>query len=163
MRMTQAVLPIMRDQKQGKIIQMSSRSGFRPLPSLSIYAASKFALEGVSETMAATLKPWNIAVSLIEPGPVKTDLDFTSPYGTRLTQDEDPYLELFTKAGLLDPNSPLAQEPEEIAALVQKIIETEIPHFRYQTADYIKTQAEKRFCDITGDTAIAEWAQVLFH
>ena len=44
----------------------------------------------VSETMAATLKPWNIDVSLIEPGPVKTDMDFVSPYGSHLSEDQDP-------------------------------------------------------------------------
>ena len=81
----------MRDQKKGKIIQVSSRSGFRPLPSISIYAASQYALGGVFESMAAALKPWNISVSLVEPDPVSTDLNYLSSYGTRLSQSEDPY------------------------------------------------------------------------
>ncbi len=163
MRVTQAVLPIMRAQKRGRIIQISSRSGFRPLPSISLYSASKFALEGLSETMAATLKPWNIHVSLIQPGPVKTDMDFISPYGSRLPTGEDPFFEIFETAGLLDPVSPIAQEPEEIAALVQRVIEADQPHFRYQTTEAIKGQAGERLCDVTGDASIEEWTRVLYN
>lgn len=162
MRTTQAVLPIMRDQKKGRIIQISSRSGFRPLPSISVYAASKYALEGVSETMAATLKPWNIDVSLVEPGPVSTDLDFISPYGSRFHNGIDPYYLIFHNAGLLDPNNPIAQSPQEIALLIKQIIETEKPLFRYQTTENIKKQAALRFFDITGNSAVDEWDKVLF-
>ncbi|CRX38686.1 SDR family oxidoreductase [Estrella lausannensis] len=156
-RMAQAVLPIMRGQKSGKIIQISSRSGFRPLPSLSVYAASKFALEGLSETMAATLAPWNIHVSLVEPGPVNTDLDFLSPYGSRLARDNDPFYPMFEGAGLLDPVSPIVQQPMEIARLVMEIIESEKPHLRYQTTPLIERQAASRFVDPTGDSSLAEW------
>jgi len=90
MRLSQAILPFMRAQNSGRIIQITSRSGFRPLPSLSVYAATKYALEGISETMAATLKPWNIKVSLIEPGPVSTEMDFLASYGSRLPPEKDP-------------------------------------------------------------------------
>lgn len=162
MRTTQAVLPIMRDQNKGRIIQISSRSGFRPLPSISVYAASKYALEGVSETMAATLKPWNIDISLVEPGPVSTDLDSTSPYGSRFHTSMDPYYSIFHQAGLLDPNSPIAQSPQEIASLIKQIIETEKPLFRYQTTENIKKQAALRFFDITGNSGVDEWDKVLF-
>ncbi len=162
MRMCQAVLPIMRSQMSGRIIQIGSRSGFRPLPSISVYAASKFALEGLSETMAATLQSWNILVSLIEPGPVKTDLDFLAPYGSHLPREIDPYAPIFERAGLLDPNSPLAQEPDEIACIVQDAIEAKCPLFRYQTTDAIKNQAAQRWIDITGVSHVREWDSVLF-
>ncbi len=162
MRTAHAVLPIMREQKKGRIIQISSRSGFRPLPSISVYAASKYALEGLSETMAATLKPWNIDVSLVEPGPVSTDLDYLSPYGTRFNQDEDPYYPILEGSGLLDPDSPIAQTPQEIASLIKHIIEEEKPHFRYQTTENIKKQAALRFVDITGNSSVDEWQTVLF-
>ena len=161
-RMTQAVLPHMRDKKKGRIIQISSRSGFRPLPSLSVYAASKFALEGLSETAAALLKPWNISVSVIEPGPVATELDFTSPYGSGLPIEEDPYREIFEGSGLLDPNSPIVQSAEEIASIVQKAIEAEKPLFRYQTTENIQKQAGRRLVDITGNSSVDEWDAILF-
>jgi NADP-dependent 3-hydroxy acid dehydrogenase YdfG len=161
MRVTQAVLPSMRAQKKGRIIQISSRSGFRPLPSISVYAASKYALEGISETMAALLKPWNIDVCLIEPGPVSTDLDFLSPYGSRFSIKEDPYYSIFEKSGLLDPVSPIAQEPRDIAALVKHAIEVEKPLFRYQTTDAIQKQAAQRFVDPTGISSVNEWDSIL--
>lgn len=161
-RMCQAILPIMRKQMSGRIIQIGSRGGFRPVPSLSVYSATKFALEGISETMAITLKPWNIMVSLIEPGPVKTALDFEAPYGSHLSKDEDPYAEIFDRVGLLDPNSPIAQEPEEIACIVQDAIEARCPLFRYQTTDAIRRQAGYRMVDITGLSGIYEWEKILF-
>lgn len=163
MRMCQAVLPIMRSQMSGRIIQIGSRSGFRPLPSISVYAATKFALEGLSETMAATLKSWNIIVSLIEPGPVRTDLDFLAAYGTHLPKERDPYAPIFERAGLLDPYSPIAQEPEEIAYIVQDVIEAKYPLFRYQTTDAIKDQAALRWVDITGVSHVEEWNSVLYN
>lgn len=160
LRMTQAVLPIMREQKSGRIIQLSSRSGYRPLPSASIYAASKFALEGLSETMAATLKAWNIHVSLIEPGPVNTEFDGNGSYGTNLKND--PYREIFDKAGLFDPHSPLMQEPEEIASVIKQAVEDEVPLLRYQTSEPLRIQAAKRFTDVTGQSSVIEFSEVLF-
>lgn len=157
-RTAHAALPSMRERRRGKIIQISSRSGFRPLPSLSVYAASKFALEGLSETMAVTLRPWNISVSLVEPGPVNTDLDFLSPYGSRLPRERDPFCLMFEKAGLLDPLSPNVQQPIEIALLVKEIIESERPHLRYQTTAAIKAQAALRFVDTTGNSSLREWS-----
>ncbi len=161
-RMCQAILPIMRKQMEGRIIQIGSRGGFRPVPSLSVYSATKFALEGISETMATTLRPWNILVSLIEPGPVKTALDFEAPYGSNLAKDEDPYAEIFDRVGLLDPNSPIAQEPEEIACIVQDAIEARCPLFRYQTTDMIRRQAGFRMVDITGLSGVHEWDKILY-
>ena len=162
-RMMQAVLPTMRAQGHGRIIQMSSRSGFRPLPVLTMYAASKFALEGMSEAMAALLGNWGISVSLIEPGPVATDLDYEGPYGNRLPSDQDAYYPLFTASGLLEPGSPYTQQPEEIAAIVQTAIEDEHPLFRYQTTERIRAQAAARFVDITGQTGVQELQGLLNH
>jgi hypothetical protein len=112
--------------------------------------------------MAATLKSWNILVSLIEPGPVRTDLDFLAPYGSRLPREIDPYAPIFERAGLLDPYSPLAQEADEIACIVQDAIEAQCPLFRYQTTDAIKNQAALRWIDITGVSHVKEWDSVLF-
>ncbi len=162
MRLSQAVLPFMRAKNGGRIIQISSRSGFRPLPSISVYAATKYALEGISETMAATLKPWNIKVSLIEPGPVSTEMDFLASYGSKLSPENDPFKALFHKVGLLDPVSPIAQTADEIAVFVQKAIEDNEPLFRYQTTDAIKQQAQKRFVDISGISYVEEWDKVLY-
>jgi NAD(P)-dependent dehydrogenase (short-subunit alcohol dehydrogenase family) len=70
---TQAVLPIMRAQGHGHIIQVSSVLGITTLPVLGIYNASKFAVEGLSETLAAEVAGFGIKVTLIEPNGFATD------------------------------------------------------------------------------------------
>ncbi|MGB4400717.1 MAG: oxidoreductase [Daejeonella sp.] len=71
--MTQAILPVMRSQKSGHILQVSSIAGISSNPGLGMYNASKFALEGLSEALAMETKDLNIKVTLIEPGPFRTD------------------------------------------------------------------------------------------
>lgn len=73
MWVTQAALPIMREQGHGHIIQISSIGGVAAFPSLSIYHASKWALEGMSEALAQEVAAQGIKVSLVEPGGYSTD------------------------------------------------------------------------------------------
>jgi len=72
LRLTQAVLPHMRKNKRGHIIQVSSHAGIKAFAGFGIYNASKFALEGFSEALAQEVKPLGIHVSLVEPGPFRT-------------------------------------------------------------------------------------------
>lgn len=72
--MTQAVLPIMRKQNSGHIIQTSSILGLITLPLQSIYNASKFAIEGLSETLASEVKEFGINVTLLEPNGYDSDI-----------------------------------------------------------------------------------------
>jgi len=70
--MTQAVLPVMRRQRAGHILQISSMAGIRSSPGMGLYNASKFALEGFSEALALEAAHLNIKVTLVEPGPFRT-------------------------------------------------------------------------------------------
>src|SRR5437867_1203346 len=74
MRMTQAVLPAMRAQRSGRIINISSVLGFLPAPFMSIYAATKHAVEGWSESLDHEVRNFGIRVIIIEPGSTKTNL-----------------------------------------------------------------------------------------
>ena len=70
--MTQAVLPVMRRQRSGHVVQISSMAGIRSSPGMGLYNASKFALEGFSEALALESKHLDIKVTLVEPGPFRT-------------------------------------------------------------------------------------------
>lgn len=73
MAVTKEVLPLMREQGSGHIVQISSQAGFRATAGFGIYNASKFALEGFSEALAQELSPFGIRVVLVEPGPFRTE------------------------------------------------------------------------------------------
>jgi NAD(P)-dependent dehydrogenase (short-subunit alcohol dehydrogenase family) len=71
--MTRAVLPIMRAQKSGAIVNISSIGGFIGFPGSGYYAATKFAVEGLSEALSKEVGPLGIKVIIVEPGPFRTD------------------------------------------------------------------------------------------
>jgi len=73
MKLTRAILPIMRTQKSGFVVTVSSTSGIRVVAGGSVYSASKFALEGWSEGMNIDMKPFGIRFMLLEPGAFRTD------------------------------------------------------------------------------------------
>jgi short-subunit dehydrogenase len=73
-RVTQQVLPLMRQQREGIIVNVSSVMGRIGIPSFSAYAATKFALEGLSESLAYEIRPFGIRVVLIEPAVVRTKI-----------------------------------------------------------------------------------------
>jgi NAD(P)-dependent dehydrogenase (short-subunit alcohol dehydrogenase family) len=71
--MTRAVLPVMRAQKSGSIVNISSMGGFIGFPGSGYYAATKFAVEGLSESLCKEVAPFGIKVLIVEPGPFRTD------------------------------------------------------------------------------------------
>jgi len=79
MRTIQAVLPQMREQRSGRIVNVSSVLGFLPAPYMGMYSASKHAIEGLSESLDHELRQFNIHVTLVEPAYAKTSLDANSP------------------------------------------------------------------------------------
>jgi NAD(P)-dependent dehydrogenase (short-subunit alcohol dehydrogenase family) len=84
----QAVLPFMRSRKAGRIVNVTSVSGLVGWPSLGIYSGSKFALEGISETLALEVEPFGIKVIMIEPGGLRTDFATRSRHATaRIIED----------------------------------------------------------------------------
>lgn len=71
--MTRAVLPIMRRQRSGTIVNISSMGGLTAFPAVSFYNATKFGVEGLSEALSAEVAPLGIKVLIVEPGPFRTD------------------------------------------------------------------------------------------
>lgn len=73
LRLTNHILPVMRAQKSGHVIQISSHGGFKAFGGMGIYNATKFALEGFSEALFHEVQPHGIHVTIVEPGPLRTD------------------------------------------------------------------------------------------
>lgn len=122
---TQAVLPIMRSQQSGKIINMSSISGLIGFPGLSPYVSSKHALEGFSESLRLEVKPFGIDVILIEPGSFSTNIWTTGKRVSPLSMKEDsPYYEYMT--GIeeeLEHGREKHGDPLEVIELIMKLCE----------------------------------------
>jgi short-subunit dehydrogenase len=91
--MINAVLPFMRQQKRGHIINVSSLTGLSAIPFLGIYSASKFALEGYTEALRHEVKPFNIHVSLTEAGFLRTPMMNNRPVGANRITEYDPWRE----------------------------------------------------------------------
>jgi len=99
-RVTQAVLPIMRKQRHGTIVNISSIAGRIGFPLTSAYVSSKFALEGLSESMAYELDQFGTKVILIEPGVIKTNFDNNLKIGKKVSTTNDrnsPYADITEK------------------------------------------------------------------
>lgn len=124
--LSQAVLPVMRQQKSGHIIQVSSILGLVTLPVLGLYNASKFAVEGLSETLASEVKDFGINITLIEPNGFTTDWSGASAFQTEHMDEYNEVKEAFKKSA--DPDS--FGKPEATVDAVLKVIDSENPPLR---------------------------------
>lgn len=95
MELIRLVLPGMRQRRSGRIINISSVSGMMAMPTMAAYSASKFALEGASEALWYELRPWNIHVTLLQPGFIRSDsfrhVYYSRRAGSCRLDDSDPY------------------------------------------------------------------------
>nr|WP_240339771.1 SDR family oxidoreductase [Halobacillus ihumii] len=118
---TQAVLPIMRQQGRGKILNVSSISGRIGFPGLSPYVASKHALEGLTESLRFEVKPLGIDVSLIEPGSYETNIwNSGMELPTAAYDPESPYA-FYIKALWKALNREAHDDPAKVADLLTKL------------------------------------------
>ncbi|MFN0064755.1 MAG: SDR family oxidoreductase [Chlamydiales bacterium] len=149
LRVVNAVAPHMRAQNHGHIINISSTSGVRAVPGLGHYAASKFALEGWSESLAITLSPWNIRVTLVEPGTMKNDWAMRcQTFGSLDPLYKKVADNLLTKLVALAENG---QACKEISDLVVYIAEQENPDMRYQTSLSVKKRLGLKLQELSGN------------
>ncbi len=86
---TQAALPYLRSQRSGRIIQVSSIGGVLAFPNLGIYHASKWALEGLSQSLAGEVEPFGVRVTLVEPGGFDTEWITAAPHAQALPAYDD--------------------------------------------------------------------------
>jgi short-subunit dehydrogenase len=131
--LTQQVIPIMRRQNRGRIINISSVAGKVSRPLASIYSATKFALEAVSDGMRLELAPFGIQVVVIEPGFISTEFSSTADkIAEPLVHQDSPYRPFFAGSSEGDKQiRRLAGSPEEIASLVRLALTAGRPKARY--------------------------------
>lgn len=131
-RMTQLVLPSMRKQKSGQIINIASIGGKIATPFGAWYHASKFAVEGMSDSLRIEVAPFGIDVVVIEPGGVKSEWGDIAYQNLLKTTQNTAYSEMagkFKKA--FENTMPKNAEPEVISRLVSKAVNSSRPKTRY--------------------------------
>jgi NAD(P)-dependent dehydrogenase (short-subunit alcohol dehydrogenase family) len=131
LRVCRAVLPIMRKQGSGHIVNISSLAGVLGLPFSGLYSASKFALEGMTESLRLELRPFGVRVVLIEPGDFNTQLPARRRVASE-SENNDAYQKRFSKfKAAQEKDESKAPSPEPVACLVERILRTGAPPLRY--------------------------------
>ncbi|GAA4390434.1 oxidoreductase [Tsukamurella soli] len=129
-RVTRAVLPHLRHQGSGHIIALSSVGGIVGNPGHAAYATSKFALEGMSEALAGEVAPWGVRVTVVEPGPFRTEFAGRS---LGMSAPLDAYSD--TAAGTLrrrfrDQDGRQPNDPAKAAAAILRVVDHPAPPLR---------------------------------
>ena len=118
-QMMTAVLPKMREQKSGKIINISSIGSEMGLPFRGFYSASKSALDKVTEAIRYEVSPWNIEICALHLGDIKTNI----AENRVKTKVSEPYEKTFEKVyKLMNSHVDEGSEPEEVAAYIEKLL-----------------------------------------
>jgi NAD(P)-dependent dehydrogenase (short-subunit alcohol dehydrogenase family) len=144
-KLIQRVLPSMRLQKSGMIVNISSGAGIVGFPCMSAYACTKFALEGLSESIAYELLPFGIRVIIVEPGVIRTDFIKHSITAERAANKNSPYLDIFQK---IYKNINFMQQhatpPADVARVILNAINDSKPNLRYLVGNDVAVVAEAK-------------------
>lgn len=136
MELIRLVLPHMRRQRYGRIINISSVGGMMAMPTMGIYSASKFALEGMTESLWYEVRPWNIKVSLVQPGFIRSRsfertryTDLSEPAAQR---EDDPYFAHYRHMSrfIAKHMERSSTTPEDVARVVWKTMRQPRPPLR---------------------------------
>jgi len=141
-RVIQAVLPTMRKQRSGRILNISSGTGIFGFPGILAYVSTKFAVEGLSESIAHELEPFGIKVILIEPGFIKTNFENAMVVAKKTQDPASPYSELMQK--LMVNASELAKnasDAELVANVIMDAASNPNPRLRYPAGKDVESWA----------------------
>lgn len=162
-RLIQSVLPTMRKQRYGRIINISSLAGRIGLPFSSAYASSKFALEGLTESLGYEIQNFGIHVILIEPGVIRTNFLNSMKLGKNVITPENesntnsPYIEMIQKRiSAFKPRFEKGSSPIEVAEVVLEAATSQDPKPRYLIGNDAMKMMEKR-----KDTADEEFGRLI--
>jgi NAD(P)-dependent dehydrogenase (short-subunit alcohol dehydrogenase family) len=128
-RMVNAVLPLMRRQRHGQVINITSLAGLSPIPFMGMYSASKFALDGYTEALRHEVKPFSIQVSQIEVGFLRTPMMNHRQVAARRIAEYDPWRQRGYDA--VRASEEKAPGPELVANTVLEVAASKAPRLRY--------------------------------
>ncbi len=135
--LTREVLPVMRKQGEGTIINFSSIGGLMGLPLQAFYSASKFAIEGFSEALRMEIKQFNIKVVLINPGDFHTSNSANRRNFLAPTDSNDPYNQQYLKTmAIIEKDESNGWEPVVLAKKLVKIVDSKNPRQKYIIASF---------------------------
>jgi NAD(P)-dependent dehydrogenase (short-subunit alcohol dehydrogenase family) len=136
-RLTQLVLPAMRAQGWGRIINVSSMGGHFSLPGAGFLHASKHAVEAISDALRMELRPFGVAVSVVEPGPIRTGFGEKINATLPPAADSGPYGRFHAEvaarvSAAYEPKfTNMVLSPEKVVRTIERAIQSARPHARY--------------------------------
>ncbi|MDR6882121.1 SDR family oxidoreductase [Bacillus sp. 3255] len=129
--MTKAVLPHMRAQRSGCIVNVSSVSGLSAFPGYAPYSTSKFAIEGFSESLRLEMMPFGVRVVLVEPGAYRTDI-WRKGFESVHTPENSPYAQRLSRMLAYSRKASMtAPDPQEVADHIAHLVDNPRPKLRY--------------------------------
>jgi NAD(P)-dependent dehydrogenase (short-subunit alcohol dehydrogenase family) len=159
LHVTWAVLPTMRAARSGRIFNMSSLAGLVGAQLASLYCATKYAVEGFSESLAKEVAPFGIHVTIVEPGPFRTD--FLTPRSLRLgekriTDYDDRRAALL--AGIEERNGRQPGDPAKLAEAIVRLAKTDKPPLRFLAGSVAVSAADEKLASMRDE--INRWRQL---
>ncbi|HEX5904500.1 MAG TPA: SDR family oxidoreductase [Candidatus Nitrosocosmicus sp.] len=139
-RTTQTVLPIMRRQKSGTIVNISSGAGRFGFPTGSAYVSTKFAVEGLSESMSYELEPFGIKVVIVEPGVIRTNFGDGLIVAKKSQDPNSPYSQMMQRSAAgFEKMMENASSPDVVAKVVLNAVRDKDPSLRYLAGSDVET------------------------
>jgi NAD(P)-dependent dehydrogenase (short-subunit alcohol dehydrogenase family) len=156
---TRAVLPHMRQQRSGHIINLSSVGGYTGYPGWGVYGATKFAVEGISEALAGEVAPLGIKVTVVEPGFFRTDFLDESSLSRTACEIED-YRDSVgrTRAHAADVNHGQRGDPRKLAQAFIALTNADAPPLRLPLGSDTVDRIEAKNALVAKE--LAEWRTV---
>jgi NAD(P)-dependent dehydrogenase (short-subunit alcohol dehydrogenase family) len=158
LRVLRAVLPHFRERKSGHVVNLSSISGLVGLPGIGIYNATKFAVEGISEALAAEVAPLGIKVTVVEPGPFRTEFLAGSLALAKNVIPEYEKTAGVTRAGAATRNGNQPGDPVRAAAAIIQAVTAENPPLHLLLGRMAYELANKKISNLQKD--IEAWREV---
>lgn len=134
LRLAQLILPMMRAQQGGRIVNVSSINGRVAIPFVGLYCASKFALEALSDALRLESRPFGVRTIVVEPGSTKTNFQEASTRSSRrfAADTSSPYHRYFEPFSRLIERTAWSSPPETVARAIHRALTAEQPHARYR-------------------------------